>query len=260
MITCDGTTTPATTGDLQIDLNLNLMTGNTTLTGYNVFKAFDATTGKFELGPVVEGIYTTTPNVLLEGANTTSRVIDGVTQTLHHGPVRINILPQPTLELSSQLVRLDGVTEENYPVLYLGMPNSNTTRFVVKFEVPSDVVDSSGLAVSSFRFRLRMRLLGRGVGTLPPLNISRYVVPRPGVLTAPVSVAPDYTTMDVDTSATLSGANYSVEAVGPTDGISVTSGSLIYVEVERVPSADNYGAELGIMQLVGVLTADEPLT
>lgn len=262
VITCDGTTTPATTGDLQIDLNLNLMTGNTTLVGYNVFKAFDATTGKFELGPVVEGVYTTTPNVQLEGTHTTSRLIDGVTRTLHHGPVRINMLPQPTLELSSQLVRLDGVTEENYPVLYLGMSSANTTRFIVKFEVPSDVVDSSGLAVSTFLFRFRMRLLGRGVGTLPPLHISHYVVPRPGVLSDPVAVSPNYTDMDINTAATLASANYSVEAVGPTAGIEVNSGSLIYVEVERVPAnpADNYNFELGIMQMVGVLTSAEPLT
>lgn len=68
--------------------------------------------------------------------------------------------------------------------------------------------------------------------------------------------------MDINTAATLASANYSVEAVGPTAGIEVNSGSLIYVEVERVPAnpADNYNFELGIMQMVGVLTSAEPLT
>lgn len=244
-ITCAGKDSEATTGDLEIDLDLTLMIGDQNLPGYIVFKSFDAETNQFRLGPVAEGVYATSSNVLLTSPLQT--VIGG--KTVHHGPIGVGVVSQATQELSSQLVRLDGVTEENYPVLYLGMPNDDATSYVVKFEVPSDAPENS-------EFSFRPRIIGRAAGTLPQLTVSYYKTARPADgLNTPVLVTQTYVGMTIVTIATLAAANEAVEAVS--DAVSVDPGDIVYVKVERTPEdvSDSYGGELGIMQQVGVLTS-----
>jgi hypothetical protein len=171
--------------------------------------------------------------------------VDGISNTIHHGLVRIGVTTS-SRELISQLVRLDGVTEENYPVLYLGMPNSTTTSYVVKFEVPVDVPPNSTL-------KFRPRILGRAAGTLPQLTVSYYKTARPTGLTVPVVVTQAYVALAIVTVATLTVANQAVEALSAT--LPVNPGDLVYIKVQRSPAAsgDAYAGELGIMQQVGVL-------
>ena len=248
---CADTTTPATTGALDISLDLSLMLGASNLTGSTVFKNFNATTSTFDRGPVAEGLYTTSPNVLLSSNITTTYG----NSTLYHGVVGINVLPQPTQELASQLVRLDGVTEENYPVLYLGMPNTSSTSYVVKFEIPAAL----GTPLSQFDFKFRARVLARTAGTLPNLTVDYYKTARPVGLTVPVTVSPPgYTALPIDlnsTEVTTSGTNQAVETIS--SAITVIAGDIVYVRVRRFPgtSDDSYAGELGIMQQSGVLTA-----
>ena len=246
VITCSGGADEASTGDLEIDLDMTLMLGNLDMSGYIVFKNFDPATGKFQLGPVAEGVYATSANVLLTSP---LQSVDDNGKTVHHGPVGVGIISQASRELSSQLVRLDGATEESYPVLYLGLPNDDTTSYVVKFEVPSD-------APANSKFSFRARLLGRSAGTLPQLAVSYYKATRPpDGLNVPQVVAENYTAMVIPTVATLSNSNESVEATS--NPVLVNPGDIIYVKMERTPSApsDNYSGELGIMQQVGVLTS-----
>ena len=245
IINCAGTDIPGVVGDLEIDLNLNFMVGSQNLKGYRVFKTFDPATNTFNAGPVAEGVYANSANVVLSSPLTTT---DTLGRTIHHGPIGLGVLSQPTQELSSQLVRLDGVTEESYPVLYLGMPNDITTSYVVKFEVPSDAPTSSN-------FRLRLRLLGRVAGTLPQLSASYYTSARPVAgLTTPVTVAQSYTSLTIITVASV-GVNQSVEATSSL--IAVAAGTIIYIKIQRTPTAvgDAYAGELGIMQQTGILTA-----
>jgi len=244
VITCTGKDTAASTGDLEIDLDLSLMIGATDQTGYRVLKSFDAENNKFLSGPVAEGVYATSSNVLLTSPLQTT----DDEKTVYHGPVGIGILNQASQELLSQLVRLDGVTEENYPVLYLGLDDANTTSYVVKFEVPAD-------APANSKFQLRARILGRAAGTLPQLTVSYYTASRPtDGLNTPIAVTQSYATMTIDTVATVA-ANQAVEALS--DKISVSPGDILYIKVERTPSdaSDSYTGELGIMQQVGLLTA-----
>jgi hypothetical protein len=243
-VLCNGV--PATTGDLQLDLDLNLMIGLTDVAGYNVLKTFNPTTSTFDSGPVLEGVYTTSSNVLLTSSFSKA---DGNGNTVHYGPVGIGVLNQATQELSSQLVRLDGVTEENYPVLYLGMPDSITTSYVVKFEIPSDSPTGS-------EFQLRLRILGRAAGTLPQLTTQYYIAGRPvDGLNTPLTITQSYSSLTITTVATTSASNQAVEATST--AISVTAGDIIYIKVQRTPSAvgDTYSGELGIMQQVGILTS-----
>jgi len=245
VINCAGTDIPGVVGDLEIDLNLNFMVGSQNLSGYRVFKTFNSATNTFNAGPVAEGVYANSANVVLSSPLTTT---DTFGRTIHHGPIGLGVLSQPTQELSSQLVRLDGVTEESYPVLYLGMPNDITTSYVVKFEVPSDAPTSSN-------FRLRLRLLGRVAGTLPQLAASYYTSARPTAgLTTPVTVTQSYTSLAIITVASV-GVNQAVEATSSL--IAVAAGTIIYIKIQRTPAAvgDAYAGELGIMQQTGILTA-----
>ncbi len=245
IITCSGKSTEANTGDLDIDLDLSLMVGGQDLTGYRVFKQLDASTNTFELGPVAEGVYATSGNVLLTSPEQTVVGAD----TVYHGNVGIGIISSASQELQSQLVRLDGVTEENYPVLYLGMPNDTATSYVVKFEVPSD-------APANSEFQFRPRILGRSAGTLPQLVVEYYTAGRPvDGLNTPLNITQTYLAMTVTTVATLTGADQAVEA--ESTAITVNPGDIVYVQVTRDPTdvSDTYAAELGIMQQTGVLTS-----
>lgn len=244
VITCAGQPTPASAGDLEIDLNLEFLIGQQNVSGYTVFKNFNALTNTFNLGPVAEGVYSTSSNVILTGDS--SKVVNG--NTLYQGKIGIGVLSQSTQELASQLVRLDGVTEENYPVLYLGMPNDVTTSCVVKFEVPST-------APANSNFVLRLRIIGRAVGTLPQLTVSYYKTPRPtNGLVTPVTVTQSYLALTIVTVATLT-ANQAVEA--NSSAFSVSPGDIVYVQIQRTPEniADTYAGELGLMQQVGILTS-----
>jgi len=246
VITCRDTVDPASTGDIDIDLDLNFLIGDQNVSGYTVFKTFDSATGEFSLGPVAEGVYATSSNVQLTSP---SQTVDGSGNTVYHGPVGLGVLSQVSQELSSQLVRLDGVTEEDYPVLYLGMPNDDPTSYVVKFEVPAD-------APSSSTFTFRARILGRIAGTLPPITVEYYKTERPSG-TSPVSVIQGYvaTTGFDPTAATLTGINQAVEIEA--DSFSVDPGDIVYVRVQRDPtdSADSYAGELGVMQQTGIVTS-----
>jgi hypothetical protein len=245
VITCEGTTTSATTGPLEIDLDLSFLIGQQNLTGYLAFKTFNPTTNTFNLGPVAEGLYATTSNVLLTSPHTTT---DGSGNTIYHGPIGVGVVSQSTQQLSSQLVRLDGVTEENYPVLYLGMPDDVTTNFIVKFEVPFTAPVSS-------LFSYVARIIGRASGTLPQLTVTYYKTARPpNGLVTPVTVTQSYSAVTIVTIATV-GANQAVEAAS--SNIAVAPGDIIYIRVQRTPAAvgDTYAGELGVMQQVGLLTS-----
>lgn len=244
VITCAGQPTTASAGDLEIDLNLAFLIGPQNVAGSTVFKSFNSLTNTFSLGPVAEGVYATSSNVILTGDS--SQVING--NTVYQGKIGIGVLSQSIQELSSQLVRLDGVTEENYPVLYLGMPNDVTTSCVVKFEVPAT-------APASSNFALRLRIIGRATGTLPQLTVSYYKTARPtNGLVTPVSVTQSYTALAITTVASLT-ANQAVEA--NSSAFAVLPGDIVYVQVQRTPSAvgDTYAGELGLMQQVGILTS-----
>lgn len=246
IINCAGSVIPADCGDLEIDLDLSFVVGNSTTAGYLAFKEFNEDTGTFNRGPVAEGVYATSANVLLTGD---AQQVNGSGDTVYYGNIGIGVTEQTNLELSSQLVRLDGVTEEDYPVLYLGMPNDNLTSYIVKFEIPS-------YAPSSSQFKFRARLIGRAVGTLPPLTTTYYKTARPSG-TTPVNVTQSYVSLSGfdPTAATLTSANQAVEI--DSDSVSVSPGDIIYVKVERDPEdvADAYAAEVGVMQQLGIITS-----
>ena len=248
-IYCRNTTDPKSVGDLDIDLDLNFNISTDEEPGYLAFKSLDGES--FKRGPVAEGIYTTTPtNVTITGDANEYRDIGGNKRQVFFGNIGVNVNVDPTQELSSQLVRLEGVTEEHTPVLYLGLPNDYQSSYTVKFDVPFD-------APANSTFKYRVRIIGRVAGTLPQLSFSYIKSTRPDGLT-PQNPVPDGASSaisDLITTGTLSLANSAVEATQSTGITGVQPGDIIYITVTRDPAdaADVYTGELGVMQQTGVL-------
>jgi hypothetical protein len=240
---CRGTTTPSSTGHLDLALDLGFLVLPPDTRGHIVLKGFDPATQTFSSGSVLEAVRAGTSNVTITGG--TSVIIDGLQYRV--GPVSIGVVAESQRELTSQLVRLDGVTEESFPVLYLGMPNTNTTSLVMKFDVPT-------LVPANMLFQLRLQLLGRAAGTLPPLTLEYYTVGRPpnGLIT-PIPVSQAFLPLTLPV-ATVVAANQAVEAIS--HSITVQPGDSVYLRITRTPSSllDGYNGEVGIMRQVGVLS------
>ena len=245
---CVDTTKIGSTGDLELDLDLGLSLGVDTLTSHLAVKTINDETSKLDRGPVAVGLFTTGSTVFLT-SNVPTTTIDE--QTVHHGLVQIEVVTEGTVELKSQIVRLDGATEEHYPVIYLGFNPNSKSSFRARFEVPAD-------APANSEFRFRPRILGRAAGNLPQLIVTYNVLSRPvDGLNTPIDLDDTFVALTIDTVATLTDANQAVEATS--DPITVSPGDILEINVERDPddAGDEYAGEVGIMQQVGVLTAPE---
>jgi hypothetical protein len=243
LLRCVGTQLAANRGDLEIALDLSLGVEDTNEAGYQVLKTMTPA-GMLLRGPVTEGLYTTSPNVTLTSDVKRRLVADDENSPwLYQGTVRVNVSTQATVELYPQLVRLEGATEEHYPVLYLGLPENRVAKFIARFDVPADAAEGASV-------RYRARIIGRQAGTLPELTLAYRIVNQPpDGLTTPVTVSPSYTTLNMDTGATLTEADQCVEATS--EPIEVSPGDVVEIKVER--DVDDYTGELGVLRQVLVL-------
>lgn len=245
---CRGTTTEATTGHLDLDLEGLILQADTADEGSLVFKEYDGTTLK--RGHVVSGLWTSDPKVTLAGTETYT---DDDDNEVHQGSVEISVAESATTELGPSVVKHAGTTLEAEPVVYIGMPNGPSgdeiSYVVSSFEVPTTFSGTKS-------FRYRIRIIGREAGTLPQLTATYRIGPRPtDGLTTPISAVGAWASMTIVTVATLVASNQAVEAVS--SAITVSPGDVVYVKLLRDAGAvgDSYGAELGIMQQVGLVTA-----
>ena len=249
LVRCAGTSLPGTVGDLELLLDLQFALGDTDRAGYLVVKELED--DRLHRGPVVESLYAATDNILLAGP--VSSPLDPAAPSgarKYQGPIAISFLPENVRELQAQLIRLDGATEENYPVLYVGLPADNPSSFTARFEVPANAADS-------LQFRYRARVLGRITGTLPDLVFECARVPRPVAgLTTPLTVAEAFTPLTCGTAATLASNDQAVEA--ESEAFTVAAGDLVFIRVTRQPGSlyDSYGGDVGFMQQIGILTTD----
>jgi len=292
---CAGSTTTEAVGDLDIDLDFSFATTEATA-GFEVLKSLDSETSIITRGPVTEGIYATTPGTVIlvsDNIAAEAKVVDGVNQAVYQGIVGIGLTTEPSQILAAQLVRLDGVTEEHTPLLYLGMNHEYSTSYVVKFEVPSDAPSYSFLS-----FRLRM--IGRVDGIFPKLSIKYEAAKEPSEAPATGTgykrttiAVPNVTGGIIDTTtgydaqapneqsfgilsqygtmmtaAQVSVANESIltsdlaylghpsDAATKGVGFGVNPGDIVYITVSRIISSDqldNYVGELGIIAQTAVL-------
>jgi hypothetical protein len=231
-------------GDLVIDLELDQAVVSQGVAGHLVLK--DMLNGEFTRGPVIEGLYAVSENVILDSAYT--QEIGG--KTVHQGLVGITVLPQDTRILDVAEVRLDGVGQEFYQdIMYLGFPAGQENSYRGRIDVPAD------LAVESPVLRIRLRILGRAAGTLPTLTITGRRVGRPeSGLATPLDLplSGDEFSIAIATEAILASANQYVEALS--DEFEVAAGDQVFFTVTRADD-DAYVGELGILHHESVLTS-----
>lgn len=291
---CAGSTTTQAVGDLDIDLDFSFATTED-VAGHQVLKSLNAETAIIERGPVTEGIYATTPGTVTLVGDTAAGLtqdVDGISRAIYQGRVGIGLTTAPSQILASQLVRLDGVTEEHTPLLYLGMNHEYSTSYVVKFEVPSDAPDYSFLSFN-------LRLIGRVIGTFPKLSIKYEVATEPisapasntgytrtlnavpgvtggiidttteyavqppneqvfGVLSQHGTMMTAATISVVDESILTSDLAYSEHPSSNTQkgvGFGVSPGDIVYITVSRLiaAAADPYVGELGVISQTATL-------
>jgi hypothetical protein len=243
---CLGTDRDASGGDLELVLDLDLTVAGDA-DGYLVLKTFDPSKGQFQAGPVCEGVYPLTQNVTLTSPRQRRLVPgDAASPTVFQGPVGLAVAPQQTSELDVQLVRLEGAEEQNYQdVMYLGLPAGEATLYRAKIKIPDDA------AVANPVLTLRLRLLGRGAGTLPALTLTGRRVPRPSAGPAALPTASAEFPIVCDTRVVLTAGNQYAE-VGSTP-FPVAAGDTVLFTVAR-GAGDGYLSEVGVLHQAGIVT------
>lgn len=222
-VTCDPTGEAAATGPLQLDLDLELTTGDTDRVGGTAFKVFDSDTETLHAGPVVNSIVAGSENVTVETAAT--------------GIVTLEVTTDPTRELPILEVRLDRAQEDRVDdIHFLKMPVDLVSSYRGRVDVPAD------LQIATPKLRLRFWIMGRSAGTLPALTLTVRRVPRPDGLT-PLDLPAADSVLAITTVATLTAANQYVEATS--DPLTVVAGDQVFFTIER--EDDAYADDVGIL-------------
>lgn len=250
-VRCFGTDDDATTGHLELFLDLNL-TVEEDVNGYQALKEFDPETTQFKRGPIVEGLYPLSGNVKMVGSATKTRTIDEEEVTTYQGLVGVEVSPEETLELDVQLVRLNGAEEEHFQdLMYLSFRPEVQEEYRAKIEIPGD------LSIPNPRMKLRFSILGRASGTLPQLVVTARRLSRPeDGLDTPVNLplTAEEFTVTCNTQGVLTAANQYVEA--ESNPFDVAPGESIYFTVRRLAD-DGFTADVGILRQKGILISTE---
>lgn len=178
-ITCAETDAPASTGNLQLEVDVGLAdSGDESSSASYAFKSINEDK-ELVRGPVVSGIKAGSTNVTLTGgvAGTANTPFAGY----RFGLVTVNVDANVTnSELAIEEVRLDGVTEEMVEgVLGLGFAPDRDSEFIGRIRVPS------GLPYSQVSVVWRGWILARAAGTLPALTMRYRILPRPSPVQTP---------------------------------------------------------------------------
>jgi hypothetical protein len=142
-ITClQNSTETEVTGDLVIDVDFALLVDATDSNGYTVTKEFNSSTQTFAKGLVVEAIRSSSSDIIISSDHsaTPSYIQSGVSNA-NQGVVTIGLIKSVLgNEIPIELVRLNGVTEENYQdVLGLGFPKGKDTEYRGQFKIPQSL-------------------------------------------------------------------------------------------------------------------------
>jgi hypothetical protein len=230
----------ATTGNLEIDVDLNLLLAtDTTTEGFVVLKGIGED-GKFTRGPVISALKAADTNVLL----TSTDGADG--DGYHRGQVTVGVV-QNALggELPIQNIKLLGAEEESYQdVLALGLPADRRSAFRGEVQVPY-AIGSSPVNVG-----LRFWFLARAGGTLPAFTLTARVLPRPNTVgtlvttDSAVTLTTPGTVLTEDQYIQITSAN-----------ISAAAGSVIQFTLTRDDSGggDGFNGDVHVIKQHGVI-------
>lgn len=262
-VTVEDTTTVASAGALDIDLDLtDFVDSGTEEPGYLVLKTLDDTT--FKRGPVVSGLYAAGDNLTLTGeAEVPVDPDDPDGATMQVGAVEVRVDAYPTRELEVQSLRFSGGAEDDVydDTLFVSLPAGQASSYRAKLHVPADIVGET------IRLRLRFILLGTTAGTLPQLTVTARRLPRPSDgLDAPENLpdSDDEFSFTVATNAVLTSAYQYAEAVstahhgGIAGDATVAAGDVVFFTVSR-DDDDGYAGDVGVVHQVGVLSVSDDL-
>jgi hypothetical protein len=260
---CDGLV--AKTGDLELNLDLNLAIKPPDLDGARVLKQIEDGY-KFRQGWVTEGVVSGSAPIVVTGYPNNPAAARALTAAEKTGlgfPAEANITAYRGLvkiafndalverELSPQIIRLSDAVERLYKdVPYIGFPSGQDSLVRLRFIVPAAGL-GSGLQVA-----LRTQLLGLSIGTLPELEVTYRRLPRPtggaAIALAAVDVTP---ALVFPSSRTLTAANSVVEVASAP--IPVEEGDTLLVTMRRRlvgGGGDGYTGEVGLLRLSGIVT------
>ena len=251
IVRCRGTNNPCSTGNLELDLDLNFVVNNNQH-GYLVFKDFNQTNNEFTRGPVVEGLYSLSNALRITSTTSETRTVNSVNRQVHYGLIGLSFNIDLKSETEVQLVRLDSVEEQYYQnVTYLSFPKNKHSEIRCKLFVPIDLDVSSLGSGTQLKLYFRLLLLARSAGTLPNLSITARRIPYPSTNLSPLALPGPSSEFSVPivTSVTTTAPNQYFSA--DSDSFNVSNGDTIFFSIKRSP--DSYNDEVGIFRIIGKL-------
>jgi hypothetical protein len=260
---CDGL--PAKTGDLEIDLDLNLAITPPVVDGGLVLKTVEDGY-KLRQGWVTEGIVSGSPSIAITGlkspTSTYTRQLTtaektalgfsaGSTVTAHQGLVKISFNDAlAERDVAPQIIRLSDVVERLYlDIPYLGFPQGQDSSVRVRLNVPA-----AGLGVG-LKMAIRAQLFGLKAGALPALQVTYRRLTRPETAAAVALPTGDVTPALTFNSAVTVAKDAAIEI--NSEKFDVAEGDTVLVTIRRPlisGNPDAYTAEIGLLRLSGVVT------
>jgi hypothetical protein len=249
---------PASTGDLQLNLDLQIAAGERT--GGQAIKSV-VNRHQLAQGWVAEGAFTLSSQIAITGSRGTPRTLTTAEKeqfnltttapiTLHQGILKIDYTDQLVeREIAPQIIRLSDAVERLYmDVPYLGFPGGQSSLIRLRFNVASANLGDN------LMMKVRVQLFGRGgtqtqAALLPSLYMTRRVLPAPA---ANASVPLETT----DTALTFnSSANLTIDTVIQRDSAAfeVEHGDTVLVTLGREESISDVYGEIGILRVSGIV-------
>ena len=267
-ITClQNSTETKTTGDLVIDVDFGLLVESDNTNGYIAMKEFNSTTQTFAKGLMVEGIRSSSTDLVISSDHSTTPTYSksGV-QDAYQGVLTIGLTKSVLgSEVPIELVRLNGVTEENYQdVLGLGFPKGVDSEYRGQFKIPQGLG-----AAAPVKVKLRFWLLAFADGeTLPVTGTNKmtfsYRIIESLTSDSPTKVLPTADKTDVEFPGTalssyavakgsyieLETSEISIQnaAVGDT-----SNGQTVLFTLARKGSVDGYTGEIHVINQRAVI-------
>jgi len=239
VLNCDGD--PASTGSLQLALDLTALILSDTADGSLVFKELGDEGLGFRRGRVIEGLIAGSDNVSLSSDH--PKTVGNT--TVHQGLVQVDVnLNLEERELPVQIARLNGAVDRvvrGAPVL--AFPEGRDTALSLRLDVPTTGVPTNP------QVQFRATIFGLATGTLPPLTMEYKLVERPGVLPSALPAAWATPAPEFDTEVAVTAMDV-VEITTP--ALDVTAGDTIIVEISRAADS-GYDAEVNLLRFKGVL-------
>lgn len=230
----------ASTGSVQLGLDLSLSVGSALNTGSSVLKTLAGQA--FARGHVVEGIRVDSTMTMTSSVSG----VDGAAAAIGQGTVVLGVQTTPVdRELAPHVTRLQDVRERDYLGLpYLAFPPDRSSSVEYVIHIPP-----AGLPVSP-TVVLRFALFMRSAGNVPAVTVEYRRLPRPSSGAIALVTA--------DTALTVTGLGGAATSATcrelTTQSFAVAAGDTLVVTVTR-PGGGGYSDDLGVYRAGAVLGA-----